>query len=142
MDSAKLRRQLVLHEGYRLEPYTDSVGKVTVGIGHNLTDNGISTGVCEELYHEDVANAMATLATLWPDWSSCDDVRQRVFVDLAFNLGERLATFHDLLSYAKVEDWDNAALALNRSRWYTQVGDRGPRLVTMLRTGQDPPELA
>ena len=30
------------HEGRRLKPYTDTVGKLTIGYGRNLTDVGIS----------------------------------------------------------------------------------------------------
>ena len=30
------------HEGLSLAPYTDSVGKLTIGYGRNLTDNGVS----------------------------------------------------------------------------------------------------
>lgn len=142
MDTLKLRRQLVLHEGETRHPYVDTVGKVTIGIGHNLTDKGISTGVEEELYHEDVADALSIVATFDPTWNTLDDVRQRVLVDLAFNLGGKLLGFTDLRLQVKLRRWDRAAAALQNSRWYTQVGQRGPRLVQMLLTGNDPPELA
>lgn len=37
----KLERELTRDEGLRLKPYHDSVGKLTIGIGRNLGDNGI-----------------------------------------------------------------------------------------------------
>lgn len=125
-----------------MKPYTDTVGKLTIGIGHNLTDKGISSGVVEELFHDDVADAMTVLATIWPEWSQLDDVRQNVMVDLAFNLGSRLASFHNFLAAMMRHDWSSAASALQDSLWFKQVGSRGVRLTQMIRTGQWPSELA
>ena len=42
MNRDRLRAQLVLHEGSRLKPYRDTVGKLTIGIGRNLDDVGLS----------------------------------------------------------------------------------------------------
>ena len=33
--------QLKAHDGLRLKPYRDSVGKLTVGVGRNLDDVGL-----------------------------------------------------------------------------------------------------
>ena len=51
---SKLRVSLVLHEGYRKYPYIDSVGKVTVGIGYNITDRGMDDGWINDKYNKDV----------------------------------------------------------------------------------------
>lgn len=141
MDYRKLTRQLDLHEGSKLFPYVDTVGKITIGRGHNLTDKGVSKTVLEMMFQEDVEDAMVTLSRLFPTWTKLDDVRQRVFVDLAFNLGNRLAQFKNTLAAARVGNWNAASDFLMQSLWYRQVGQRGPRLVNMLRTGKDPAEL-
>lgn len=153
MDSFKLAKQLGLEEADRHYVYDDATGKpllpgmklignATIGIGHNLNGKGISAAVCNELFHEDVADAMTYLATLWPEWSALDDVRQRVMVDLAFNLEHRLAGFVDFLSAMKAGNWNAAASALQDSLWYKQVGTRGSRLVHMILTGTDPADLS
>jgi lysozyme len=41
-DKAVLLKRLFDEESLQLKPYTDSVGKLTIGIGRNLTDNGIT----------------------------------------------------------------------------------------------------
>ena len=45
------------HEGLRLKPYKDSVGKLTIGYGRNLDDVGISQEEAEILFSADVAQA-------------------------------------------------------------------------------------
>lgn len=38
----KLTDQLIKHEGLRLKPYRCPAGKLTIGIGRNLEDKGIT----------------------------------------------------------------------------------------------------
>lgn len=37
-----LKDMLIRHEGLKLKPYRDTVGKLTIGAGRNLNDLGIS----------------------------------------------------------------------------------------------------
>lgn len=139
MNLEKLRAQLVLAEEYRLLPYTDTVGKITIGIGHNLTDLGLSPCVVEAIYTEDVQRAISGVTAAFPWWIGLDDVRQRVVIDLTFNMGLRtLQGFPHALAAMARGDWARAAAELQDSHWYRQVGVRGPRLVQMLLTGVDP----
>lgn len=137
-DYDKLKKQLTLDEGERLRPYTDTRGKVTIGVGHNLTDDGISANISDALFAEDVTTACARLARIYPNWTMLDEVRIRVLVDLTFNLGMALAAFEQMFAAIAKADWKAAGDALQHSLWYRQVGERGPRLVFMLVTGQDP----
>ena len=47
-DRQQLVKIIAKHEGIVLEPYKDSLGISTIGIGRNLEDRGISDG---ELMH-------------------------------------------------------------------------------------------
>ena len=38
----RMKEQLLRHEGLRLKPYRCTAGKLTIGIGRNLDDCGIS----------------------------------------------------------------------------------------------------
>jgi len=38
----RIKAQLVKHRGLRLKPYPFTAGKLTIGIGYNLDDQGIS----------------------------------------------------------------------------------------------------
>lgn len=134
---------LTLNEDERLYPYVDTVGKVTIGVGHNLTDRGISKAISALLLHEDIQEALGTLEALNVAWRRLDPARQAVLIDLAFNLGySRLSRFKNFLLAVRVDQWAAAVQHLQNSKWWGQVGVRGPRLVHMLTTGTFPPELS
>lgn len=61
MDTQQLREQLERHEGLRLKPYKDTVGKLTIGIGRNLDDKGISRKEAFALLDNDIAEVVRQL---------------------------------------------------------------------------------
>lgn len=131
-----LRQQLIAHEGVRLKPYRDSVGILTIGIGRNLEDRGITDAEARYLLDNDINACINDLLTLvwFPD---LDPVRQRVFVDLCFNLGvKRLREFTKMLDAAGAKDWPRAARELLDSKYAQQVGQRARTLAAMLETGE------
>jgi lysozyme len=132
----KLVASLTRHEGRRHYPYQDIAGKSSIGVGRNLSDVGLSDEEINLLLDHDIDRAEA-LASTFPWFATLDDVRQRVVLELAFNLGHRLHDFTHLLASIAVGDYATAARELQNSRWFTQVGQRGPRLVQMLATGED-----
>jgi lysozyme len=87
---AAMFRQLVRHEGLRLKPYADTVGKITIGVGRNLTDNGISELEAEGLCIRDMADVDNDLDRNIAWWREMTPDRQMVFVDMCFNLGWHL----------------------------------------------------
>lgn len=137
MDTAKLKEQLIKHEGLRLKPYVDTVGKITVGVGHNLTDLGLTATQVMSILDDDIKVATKLLDTELSWWISLDDVRQRALVDLAFNLGYKLLGFKDTLIALRVNQWNNAADNLLKSVYAKQVGKRAVDLAYMIRTGKD-----
>jgi lysozyme len=145
VDLKKLRRQLVLHESYARVPYIDDVGKVTAGIGHNLNAHPIEDDIIERWYQQDLADAIEGLDKHLPWWRNLNEVRQRVLIDMAFNMGmgikgkEGLLSFTNTLACIEAEDWEGAAYGMLVSKWYRQVKTRGERLRLMMLTGEDPP---
>ncbi len=135
---ATLRSQLREHEGVRLMPYSDSVGKLTIGCGRNLTDNGISQATCDQMLDEDIGRALDDLHTFaW--FAELDEVRQRVLIDLVFNIGlPRLLGFRLMLAAVESGDYEEAAAQMLDSRWASQVQRRAIRLAAMMRTGCAP----
>lgn len=131
-----LRAQLQEHEGVRLFPYTDTVGKVTIGVGRNLTDNGISQSICHQMLNEDILRALDELQVFtW--FASLGSVRQRVLVDMCFNVGmSKLRGFKLMLAAVSVGDYDEAARQMLDSLWAQQVGQRAIRLASMMASGQ------
>jgi lysozyme len=129
--------QLRRDEGVRLKPYTDTEGKLTIGIGHNLTDDGISEHVAELMFRQDFDEADVILRTRLPWFNALDIARQGVLQNMAFNLGfEELEKFPRLLMACAQGDWNAAADEMKNSLWYKEVGDRAVRLERQMRTGE------
>ena len=129
-------RQLVQHEGLRLKPYTDTVGKLTIGVGRNLTDNGVSELEAEGMCIRDMDDVDADLDRNVAWWREMSEPRQMVFVDMCFNLGwPRFSQFRRMLASAEDGDYATAADEMIDSRWARQVGTRADLLETMMRNG-------
>lgn len=139
MNLEKQRKLTELNEGRRNRMYKDSLGIETIGIGHNLRDVPLSDRAVDLIFEDDLNDVMAELDRNIPWWRGLDDVRQAVLVDLCFNMGwPRLAGFKNTLAAIKAGVYEAAASGMENSKWYTQVGRRGPRMVTMMRTGEWP----
>ena len=133
---AAMYRQLVQHEGLRLKPYTDTVGKLTIGVGRNLTDNGVSELEAEGMCIRDMDDVDADLDRNVAWWREMSEPRQMVFVDMCFNLGwPRFSQFRRMLASAEDGDYATAADEMIDSRWARQVGTRADLLETMMRNG-------
>ena len=142
--SAAMRRQLELHEGVVLKPYTDTVGKLCIGTGRNLTDVGISQAENDLMLSNDIASAQESLDAHISWWRDLDHVRQRVMLDMCFNMGwgdgkqRGLSTFHNTLLAIHQHRFDEAADGMAGSLWARQVKARAERLIQMMRTGDLP----
>lgn len=133
-----IEEQLILHEGLRLKPYRDTVGKLTIGVGRNLTDKGISPTEAYELLQNDIAEVKAALVAHLPWVRALSDVRYRVLADMAFNLGiAGLLKFKATLTAVEAGDYHKAAEQMMRSKWAGQVGKRAQRLAQMMREDRE-----
>lgn len=124
-------------------PYKDTKGKLTVGVGHNLTVSPLPTGwsfplsaaQITQLLTADVADTMKQLDANVGWWRALSEVRQRVIANMAFNLGiAKLLGFKNALAAMQVADWNTAAAEMQDSAWYGQVGARAVRLCQAMRT--------
>ncbi|VVE90388.1 glycoside hydrolase family protein [Pandoraea bronchicola] len=135
-DSNLLKAELTRDEGRRLRIYVDTVGKVSGGVGRNLTDKGFRDDEIDLMYRNDVAETEAWLDRNLPWWTSLDPVRQRVMMNMAFNMQGKLLGFRNFLSAAQRGDWATAATEMLDSLWARQVGDRAKRLASMMEFGR------
>jgi lysozyme len=134
-DRSVLMAELTRDEGRRLKPYVDTVGKTTIGVGRNLTDVGISDAECDTMLSNDIDRTVAWLDRNLPWWRQLDPVRQRVVINMAFNMQGGLLTFVNTLAAMKRGDYAAAADGMLASKWAGQVGARAMRLATMMRSG-------
>lgn len=139
IDFLKFAKQLELHEGLRLKPYRCTAGKLTIGIGRNLDDTGITKAEAYELLSNDIDRVVRECGPYpWWDAVKNDPVRSRVILDMAFNMGIKgLTGFKNTLAAVAAKDWPRAAKGMRGSLWAKQVKERATRLARMMETGQD-----
>jgi len=125
------------HEGCVLELYKDSVGKSTIGYGHNIEDNGITLRTAESILVEDVRKAMYDVHAVLEDFYPFLSIKRKwVVVDMMFNLGEsRFKTFKKFIKALREQDFAEAAREMLDSKWAEQVGKRATNLAKIMRNG-------
>jgi len=138
MDLSKLKHQLIIDEGISLRIYPDTMGKLTIGIGRNLEDKGISLSEAHYLLDNDIHEAISDLERTYPWFELLNDVRQRVLVNMRFNMGmTRLSSFRLMLRAMANNEYKKASEEMLDSKWARQVGNRANRLAKIMETGLD-----
>lgn len=136
MDIEAFKQHLEWAEDRRNFPYEDSVGKITIGVGRNLDDIGLSDDEIDMCLQNDIERVMGAVRTL-PFWEGLDPVRQLVIADMVFNLGfTRFRGFKKTIQALEAGAYDTAADEMADSRWYRQTGRRAKKLVQIMRTGE------
>lgn len=136
IDKQLMRAELSRDEGRKARIYTDTVGKITVGVGRNLTDRGVRENEIDLMLDNDIAESEAELDKFAPWWRKMSDPRQRVLLNMHFNMGwASLSQFKNTLAAMQSGDYSRAADGMLGSKWAQQVGQRAVRLANMMRTG-------
>lgn len=171
VNMSRMKSQLVLHEGLRLQPYLDTEDNWTILVGYNLSARGwddiertlgrtveppdctpehpfghphLTENDAMRVLEVDINRFWKAMLIAFPDVLKLNEVRQRVCLDMAFNMGYAALGFHKCIEAIKKKDWSRAARELYNSKWSRQVGDgpggrldRCDRLAQMLLTGND-----
>ncbi len=119
-----------------LKPIYDTANppRLTIGVGRNLDDKGISEDEAIMLLNRDIADAIHDAQSVCSVYELLSRPRQMVMVSLAFNLGRhRLGKFVRFLDALHRGEYDEAADEMLDSTWATQVGQRAVELATMMR---------
>lgn len=128
---------LIRHEGLRLKPYRDTKGKLTIGVGRNLDDVGITREEALLLLQNDLARVRQKVERAFPWFSSLNPVRKNVVLNMVFNLGlPRFRGFTKTIAAITAKDWEEAAREMLESRWAKQVGRRAQELAAMMKEGK------
>ena len=137
----RLEKLLIKHEGYQNKAYEDTVGTVSIGVGRNLDDVGLSDDEIMYLLHNDIVRCDLELIACFPWYSDLSRVRQEVMLMLCFNLGlTRLRKFVKALGWMEKQEYALAAEEFLLSKWANQVGSRAIELTEMLITNKYPKE--
>ncbi len=136
MNRSQLIEELKVDEGQVLTLYKCSAGKNTIGVGRNLDDRGITADEASYLLSNDIDICIDELEAVFPWFSTLSDARQRVVINMCFNLGlTRLLGFKKFLAAMETGDWETAGVEMLDSNWSKQVGDRSIRLRDLLLEG-------
>jgi lysozyme len=148
----RIKEQLVRHEGLRLKPYRCTAGKLTIGIGRNLDDRGISQTEAYAMLERDIQDCEKQLVDEIPEiYNPLDDVRKSVLLNMCISIPQSrfaplrepcylgingLLGFKNTLAFVKAGDWERAANNMLVSRWAKQVGRRAIELSELMRKGK------
>ena len=133
------------HEGKKLKPYQDSLGLWTVGVGHLIGDGKSLPADMNRQFSEEEVDAMfaedykhhKSAAMKIPGYNNLNESGQAALIDLTFNMGpawyKKWPNFTKSLEEGDIE---GAAKNLEQSKWYSQVGNRAPEIVGLLKKGK------
>lgn len=150
--SNELLAQIRSDEGFKREPYKDTMGLYTVGYGYCLSSNilnlsgpellhiyknGMSETDAENYLCQCVKICIKEIQATFPWWSKIDGVRQDAIINAVYNLGmPRFLKFKKTIAFLAVQSYDEAAAEMLNSAWAAQVHDRAKRIAQQLRTGK------
>lgn len=139
---------LIDDEELRLKPYLDCCGKywiycrcenrgkLTIGVGRNLDDVGISESEAMLLLNNNIQRAVFEAERSLPWFRNLNSVRKVVILSMVFNMGlDRFMSFKMMTQYLAQGDFGNTAKEMLKSKWANQVGERARRLSVAMETG-------
>ena len=134
----RLQQTLIKHEALKLMPYRCSSDCLTIGVGRNLDDKGISERVAMIMLDEDIEDAISDLTRNLPYFGDLPECVKEALVNMVFNMGiSRFLQFKKTLAYLKAGKYTKAGNECLDSRWATQVGYRAIEVAALIKSGDD-----
>lgn len=133
-----IEEELIKEEGLSLSCYEDSLGNLTIGVGHLLKNpcNDISLERAGKLLAEDIKIAQNELREKIPVYAELDQVRQYCLISMCFNLGiTKLLKFKKMLMALENRNYELASVEMLDSLWASQVNKRASKLAHLMRIG-------
>lgn len=121
IDYTALRREIVAVEGMKLSLYRCSAGKLSIGIGRNIEDRGISADEADLMFRNDIATIERELDRAVPWWRQIADGRRRALINMAMMGVPRLLGFKRMLAALQAGNWAAAAAEARDSKWARDV---------------------
>lgn len=139
-DDALLRQRLIAHEGLKTSLYKDSLGYLTIGVGHLIDpEKGgkLSIAACMFILDSDISDARSQLAG-YSFYKKLDSVRADVLVEMVFNIGlGGLLKFVDMLKSLDKKDYNKASLDFLNSLEAKQIhAERANDMAYRLKEGK------
>ena len=142
MNLIKLQDEIADDEGVKYETYRCSLGHLTGGIGHLITDwdeevysGPIGTKIphqqVDDWFAKDIGTTIKDCNLLFSQFNNLPDEIQHVLANMCFQLGRpRLSKFKNMIAAVEDLDWIKMADEMEDSNWYRQTPNRAKRLIT------------
>lgn len=129
---------IIRHEELRLFPYKCTSRKLTIGVGRNLDDNGISEDEAMYMLRNDLSRCMIEARGALPFFDTLLDARQDVIINMVFNLGlTKFLRFKKMIKALEDKNYDKASEEMLDSKWAKQVKGRAIELAQIMSTGRE-----
>jgi len=133
MDFVAVRQMLIKDEGLRLKPYRCTAGKLSIGVGRNIEDKGISEKEAVFLLGNDISECVDDLSSLFDDFLQLPENIQHVLINMRFQLGPKgFRGFRMMIKAVKAADWPEMIRQMKDSSWYVQTPNRANRLIRLV----------
>ena len=135
------KEMVKLHEGLRLQKYTDSVGFPTIGYGHLIENNEsipdtISKQEADKLFDSDFTHHKQAAERI-KGWKKATEAQKAALIDLTFNMGPSWVDGFPKFKAAFAEgDYQKAGEELRNSQWASEVGRRADTIINLIK-GKD-----
>jgi len=140
MNLDRIKQELLQFEGLCLKPYFCPAGKLTIGVGRNLEEVGITKDEALQLLSNDLQRCQRELENELPWTRHLPQEAQEVLLHMTFNLGLRgLMGFKNALSALEHGNYRLAAQEMLNSKWAGQVGQRAQLLARRMELVADQP---
>lgn len=132
---------LIEDEGLRLKPYRCTAGKLTIGVGRNLDDVGISQDEAMLLLDNDLNACRNDLRGLFGGdlWDTMAVARRAALTNMRFNLGAAgFRNFVGMIAAVRAGKWSQASAEALGSKWAREdvQPSRSQRIARMLASGE------
>ena len=143
-------RRLIFHEGLRLQPYKDTRGFTTIGVGRCVDTNpftkaelkavgdwqhGITQNAALMLLRNDIDRCKKELAGL-DFYGGLDLERKYALLDMCFQLGFKgLKGFQRMLEAMRWGKWATATAECLKSDYAQQTPARAKRIARLIKEG-------
>ena len=133
MNYEQLKKDLIRHEGLRLTPYLCSSDKLSIGVGRNLDDRGITEEEAMVLLDNDINICIRELLDNLTFYNRMPDDIKEILVNLTFNMGmPTLLKFQKMLGHIEAGRFEEASAELLNSRYAKQVKGRAVELASRM----------
>ena len=142
MNLIKLQEEISKDEGIKFETYRCSLGHLTGGIGHLITEwdeeiysgpvgTAIPTEQVNDWFAKDIETTIKDCNLLFSQFDNLPEDIQHVLANMCFQLGRpKLSKFKNMIAAVEDLDWERMADEMEDSNWYKQTPNRADRLIT------------